>query len=119
MVNTSHGLDWRTKNMGLNTEAGLLRQPLPWGHPPCKEQPLDGVMGGELFIVYQRLLYPRITSGLPTYGPKASEASPAKRSEPVWTAIHITHATTSTYNNIKLSHNTEYLFHTTQIKYFI
>ena len=39
-----HGVDWRKKNMGLNTEAGLLRQPLSWGHPPCKEQPLEGVI---------------------------------------------------------------------------
>ena len=30
--------------MGLNTEAGLLRQPLSWGHPTCKEQPLEGVI---------------------------------------------------------------------------
>ena len=43
MVNILHGVDWRKKNMGLNTEAGLLRQPLSWGHPPCKEQPLEGV----------------------------------------------------------------------------
>ena len=27
----------------------------------------------------------------------ASKASPAKRSEPVWTAIHITHLKTYTY----------------------
>ena len=43
MANILHGVDWPKKNMRLNTEAGLLRQPLSWGHPPCKEQPLEGV----------------------------------------------------------------------------
>ena len=38
-------------------------------------------------------MYRRCTDAVRTlYGRKASKASPAKRSEPVWAAMHITHA---------------------------
>ena len=52
------------------------------GHPQGDKPPHTKKTHAEHMYIYVRT----------RYGRKASKASPAKRSEPVWTAMHITHA---------------------------